>query len=355
MNRFVLCMLPFCLYTWNALFAETAERVHIENGVVVLCTPTIIRSVRFLLHVRGIERVGLRNHFYLMPDDLPGLMDLSRMSRFPSAWTVKGKTLKCIFPDVVRDAMGRIAFGMLTVDDVTDCEKKTGYYNFVGKNKASDGIMVYKYLDRSVPDVSSCDFGDCSLSDFRTEVIWYGLDGVNFIVRVPIAKKSLLYDQNIEWVPCVNPVAFRWKEFRFTGTEGPRVCLEELHSQDIPPDGYSPIGCVRVVGKRILCDDPMVKLPTGAEWLIWEENNGNYRLCQMRGGRWSVYQGAARKDAPKTIVVNNDANAVFLSYSIRVNPANVDRSLEAIIGFLRTRNALTLGERPVEETAHDTN
>ena len=132
--------------------------------------------------------------------------------------------------------------------------------------------------------------------------------------------------------------ALRWL---LAGGQADTVRDEKItHSEDFPPDGFSPVGSVRIAGKRVLSDDPKATFPKDADWLIWEKDGDAYRLCQMREGRWSVCKDVPRKDAPKTIVINNDSNTVFLLYSMGIDAEDVDGSLKKLVAFLRARGEL---------------
>ena len=60
----------------------------------------------------------------------------------------------------------------------------------------------------------------------------------------------------------------------------------------------------------------------------------------MQDGRWSVCGDAPRNDAPKIIVINNDADTVFLSYTIGIDYADVEGTMKKIVDVLRKRGIL---------------
>ena len=116
--------------------------------------------------------------------------------------------------------------------------------------------------------------------------------------------------------------------------------MKTINSQNVSPDGFDPVGSVRIAGKRVFSDDPKATFPGDADWLIWERSGDSRRLCKMQDGRWSVCGDAPRNDAPKIIVINNDADTVFLSYTIGIDYADVEGTMKKIVDVLRKRGIL---------------
>ena len=342
MKQIILCV-AFSLLCGNEVsFGKDAEMVYIENGIICCRSSLTLCNAEFGLHMCETDSVGPGMHYFVRPEYPPCFKDTAVTSRFPLTWVIKDKTLKFIYPG--NDPMGRITLEIIAIDDITQPTNIRKCLDFFSEVSTAGEIKTYTYRHRNLLGFRSRTFADILLSDSRNEVLWYSLGDTNFIARIPLAREYA-YDQNNVWVPCTNPVKFRWMEFRYTGWDtgwdSYRERLECLHSQDIPSDGFTPVGSVRISNKRVLCDDPKAIFPKEADWLIWEKNGDNCRLCQMRGGQWSVCQDMTRKDAPRTIVVNNDSNTVFLLYSIGMDAKDVDGSLKKIVTFLRARGALS--------------
>jgi hypothetical protein len=291
------------------------------------------------VYVHGVDQFKERRHYVVKPDLPPYYIIAQGKSRFPMAWTVKEKSLRCIFPDAASDAMNRVILGIFVVDDIVYPEKDMNRLNLRGETEVDGGGKLYCFRNRQLFGYSSGVFASNLLSDARNVVTWYALSGTNFIARVPLAQEN-----SDVWMPCAKPARFRWMDFLYTGWESYPERIVMLHSQDVVPDGFSPIGSVGVSGKKVMSDDPKAAFPKDADWLIWEESDTDNRLCQMRGGRWSVCNDAPRKDAPKTIVVNNDANMVHLLYSKVIDPKDVEGSLKSIVEYLRSRGELSPGK-----------
>ena len=316
------------------------QHVYIEDGAVNFCKPTVSREFGFGLYVFRMEFAGRQSHYCIKPDIHIGSNDSAKMLRFPFAWTIKDGALKCVYSDVFSDAMGRITLGAFIVCDMNRPKRKPGYYDFIGESCVDGEEKIYIYRDKTVCGYRSQSFSDHLLSDYGMEVMWYGFDGTKFIARIPV-RKDFVSTGDGEWMPCSSPAVFRWMEFECAAPlESVEVRLEALHSQDVSPDGFSPTGSIHVEGRRVLSDDSKASFPKDADWLIWERNGGDCRLCQMRDGQWSVCRDAPRKDAPKIIVVNNDEKSVFLSYSQEFDVGDVSNSLKRTVAYLKEHDAL---------------
>jgi hypothetical protein len=320
-------------------FGGDVECVYIDNGFVAYCNQLAPRAMEHEVYVHGVDQFKERRHYVVKPDLPPYYIIAQGKSRFPMAWTVKEKSLRCIFPDAASDAMNRVILGIFVVDDIVYPEKDMNRLNLRGETEVDGGGKLYCFRNRQLFGYSSGVFASNLLSDARNVVTWYALSGTNFIARVPLAQEN-----SDVWMPCAKPARFRWMDFLYTGWESYPERIVMLHSQDVVPDGFSPIGSVGVSGKKVMSDDPKAAFPKDADWLIWEESDTDNRLCQMRGGRWSVCNDAPRKDAPKTIVVNNDANMVHLLYSKVIDPKDVEGSLKSIVEYLRSRGELSPGK-----------
>lgn len=327
-----------CFFCGNVAFGGDAEIVYIDSGLISYCQSSNVNNAVVALCVREIAFTETRKH-YLLGSTYPSYTKGSpAISRFPSAWMMKGKTLKIVFPDVIHDAMNSITFGTLTVDDITLPGNDSD--NSVDQAETYGEVKIYRHRPRQLFGCRAGAFTVDLLRDSRNEILWYGFSDTNFIARLPLTKE-LVDNLGDIWMPCASPDMFRWMEFRYTGWDSYKDDLEILHSEDFRPDGgFAPIGSVRIAGKRVLSDDPKATFPKDADWLIWEKDGDAYRLCQMREGRWSVCKDASRMDAPKVIVINNDSNTVFLLYSLSMNAEDVDGSLQKIISFLKNRGAL---------------
>lgn len=320
-------------------FGGDIECVYIDNGFVAYCNQLAPRAMEHEVYVHGVDQFKERRHYVVKPDLPPYYIIAQGKSRFPMAWTVKEKSLRCIFPDAASDAMNRVILGIFVVDDIVYPEKDMNRLNLRGETEVDGDGKLYCFRNRQLFGYSSGVFASNLLSDARNVVTWYALSGTNFIARVPLAQEN-----SDVWMPCAKPARFRWINFLYTGWESYPERIVMLHSQDVVPDGFSPIGSVGVSGKKVMSDDPKAAFPKDADWLIWEESDTDNRLCQMRGGRWSVCKDAPRKDAPKTIVVNNDANMVHLLYSKVIDPKDVEWSLKSIVEYLRSRGELSPGK-----------
>ncbi len=315
-----------CIFGGAIVSASGADIVYVDSGVTSYCRSPQARDAVAELYVRSTTP-DARLHYYLWPAQWLYTNKPPSIVRFPLAWTIIGKTCRIVLPNVIDDAMNRTMLEVLKVDDMTLPEKNP---SLAAKDVGHCGdARRYGLLSCRLNGCMSGAFTVDLLEDARCEIVWHGFSGSSFIARLPLSKELAGTPGDI-WKPCANPAVFRWMEFHYTGWESGENDLKPLASQDVPPDGFSPVACVRIAGKRVISDAPGARFPSGADWLIWEKYGDTGRLCQMRGGRWSVYQEATRTDAPQTIVINNDTDTVFLLYSLSVAPADVESSIDKI-------------------------
>ena len=344
MKTTILFAILFCFFLGNIAFGDDAESVYIDSGLISYCRSSYVNHAVVTLFVRSIASEKTPKDYFLgstYPTYFP--RDVPQMLRFPLAWSVENSTLRVITPDVVSSAMNNVMFQFLMIEDISMPDKDLSNRVHEVYTEHHDDTTVHHHspvrprLGAWVSGAFSVNF----LRDSRNVIIWYGFSGTNFIVRFPLTKELVDHSGDV-WMPCASPAVYRWMEFRYAGWDSDGNDLTVLHSEDFPPDGFSPVGSVRIAGKRVLSDDPRATFPSDADWLIWEKDGDAYRLCQMRGGRWSVSKDAPRTDAPKIIVINNDTNTVFLLYSMEMNANDVGGSLEKVVAFLKSRGALQL-------------
>lgn len=339
----------FCLCWGNVVFGGDAEVVYVDSGLASYCFSPGEKDAAVELYIRDIASEEVRKHC------LPGTLypakrreSASYVARFPLAWSLNNKMLRILFPNLHIDAIGRVSFLIwetkdISVPDINPYGTSPNDFHPSKAYTAQDGVTIYnEWHGRGshFQALSSKPFAFAQ-SKKNPKIAWYDLDGTHVIARLPFA-----YTESLAWEPCTTPLFFQWIESRFSVEldgfiQADTVRDEKItHSEDFPPDGFSPVGSVRIAGKRVLSDDPKATFPKDADWLIWEKDGDAYRLCQMREGRWSVCKDVPRKDAPKTIVINNDSNTVFLLYSMGIDAEDVDGSLKKLVAFLRARGEL---------------
>ena len=342
----------------GAITCDASEVVYIDAGLAGCCVAPDVKRAAVELTLYDIDSGKTRKRV------LPGTIapvehrdSAAALARFPLAWSLVNKKLRILFPDIHSDSVGRIIFLLWTDLDVLSSFNKM-------PEEAPNGIQLPKGYARQNGVVTydemvvhGAHFQILSSGPFAVglipkrlngaspEIIWYDLDNANIVVRMPLVGAD---DQT--WMPCLSPKLFRWSEFQFEALRNVVLERESIRwvtsngSQDIPTDSYSPVGSARITGRLVMSDDPKAEFPKDADWVIWEESDTDNRLCQMRGGRWSVCNDAPRKDAPKMIVVNNDANMVHLLYSKVIDPKDVEGSLKSIVEYLRSRGELSPGK-----------
>ena len=353
-NAVLLLSFVFSLALASAHAGEV-ELVYIDAGLACHCKSSAVKNAAVELSLYDIGSGIVRKRW------LPGSLspversDASCILRFPLAWSLSNKKLRILFPDLRTDAVGRIAFRVWGEEDVT-----SPHGGLKSAFAMQDGVAIYNELpQRGGPlYVLGSEPFALAFSQFeKTPVnIWYALDDTNVIARLPFATAG-----SYEWRPCTLPSHVRWEEVAFRLDFWPvpndRISVWDERvdwSQDVSPDGFSPIGSVHLAGKRISCDDPRVCFPKDAEWLIWEQKDAACRLSLIRvGGWWSVCKDAPRKDAPKIVVVNNDEKSVFLSYSQEFDTSDVSNSLKRILFYLKEfeKNSKGEGGEPVRSAA----
>ena len=196
-------------------------------------------------------------------------------------------------------------------------------------------------------------------NDFsRVKNLWCAMSGTNLIARLPYEEtpryelsdsartekkgKSILensaYGESPKplylWWPTEKPNMFSWMEIQMNENTPSTDRFSVVHIEDIRPDGFDPVGAVRIAGKAVRTDAAESLFPKDADWLIWEKNtNGVTRLCQMKGGRWTPVREVSR--APQTIVVDNDTETVYLLYDFAIDRAEIDDSLRRLASLLK--------------------
>ena len=326
--------------------------VYIDAGVAAYCDSPAVKDAAVELSLYDIAsgRMCKRR--------LPGTLSLSSNSaaspvlQFPLAWSLSGKRLSILFPNANIDSVGRIVFLVWADNDTssfasklqTDCAND-GFPPSTAFT-VTNGIAIYNEwhgrgsLFQPLSSIPFAFVNSCNQEEKHT--IWYDIDGTNIVARFPFANAN-----SSAWQPCATPVYFRWSEFQFAALYNEVLKHESIRgaaakgSLDVPADSFSPFGSVRITGRRVMSDNPNADLPADADWLIWEKGIDGYRLSKIRDGRWSACLGVGCLAAPKTIVVNNDSNTVFLLYSIDVDKEDIKGSFAKIVKFLQSSDAST--------------
>ena len=207
--------------------------------------------------------------------------------------------------------------------------------------------VVHVLSDRNAdarPDLLRSDFSSSwAISDPSNKVIWSALDGCHWITRMPLWIRN-----SKAWRPCIRPGVYRWGQGKIdfskfsNGTEELRVC-----DVDFDGNGFNPCTAVYVASRNVLSDNPRFAVPDEADWLIWERDGEKSRLCKMHDGKWSIVSDAPCADVPGVIVVNNDENIVFLSFSLKFDDGDVDASMRRVVTHLREQGALHLNRLKV--------
>ena len=337
------------LFGGGAALGSNPDVVYIDHGLVGYCSSPEVKNAAVKFSLYDVNSGSTRTRF------LPGSLfptqrrdSSSYVARFPLAWSLADKKLSIIFPNLSLDAVGRVAFLIWTdkdVTDTTDNRYEAGVNSFHPQKAftVDNGIVVYnEWHGRGahLGLLSSQPFA-VAPKEGTPQVAWYDLDNTSIVAQLPFA-----HAESSDWEPCVSPLFVRVTEMRLPQErEGVLYAASlrdavSLNSQDIPPDGFMPVGSARTAGRRVLSDDPKAAFPNESDWLIWEKSGDACRMCQMRDGRRSVCKDAPRKDAPKTIVVNNDTKTVCVLYSLTIDSADVDGSLKRLVDYLRSLGAL---------------
>lgn len=326
--------------------------VYVDAGVMAYCDSPSVKDAAVELTLYDIASWQIRRRW--LPGSVFPIEGSATMciSRFPLAWSLSDRKLRILFPNVHIDSIGRMVFFVWTDKDITPLsgnrqEERINGFQPSSAFTVTNNIAIYnEWHGRGVKlqPLTSLPF---VCNSFRAQEgqqnIWYDLDDTNVVVRFPFAKAD-----SSAWQPCAEPYFVRWSEFQFTTSYNETLKHESIlrmtvkGSQNVTMDSFVPVGSVRIAGRRVMSDDPNADFPEKAEWLIWEKDGNDYRLCQIRDGRWTVYRETTRKVVPKTIVVNNDSNVVVLLYSEYVDPKDVRASLEKIVRVIRACGALTL-------------
>ena len=169
---------------------------------------------------------------------------------------------------------------------------------------------------------------------------WYAVGEFGIIARRPLAG---LRNQ---WSPAGSDISFQWAdhEWNSKAVRSHAISDMELRAGDTV---FDPAGGVCLVGKTVLSDSPRFAVPGEADWLIWERDGEKSRLCKMHDGKWSIVRDAPCADVPGVIVVNNDENIVFLSFSLKFDDGDVDASMRRVVTHLREHGALHLNRLKV--------
>ena len=311
----------------------TAEPItlYVDAGMMFCCQraeqiDTLARL--FLLDLSSHEirsRPITRDYPFWHPSDVSA----AYVDRFPRAWTVANGRLTVLYPDFFSSATGNMCFRKMTIWNLKAFCGNDPAWNMRTKSSDDEGPGALGFMS-SIP--FPCIKGK-DASELATP--WYAIGEKGVVVRLPWARKAK------HWSPRDPVVRNDWREVSWKLSLQSRECAGGLTGFD----GYNPIAGVYVLAKTVLMDGGDFAAPEQAEWLIWERKGDECRLCQMRDGRWSVCENASRKDIPKIIVVNNDENSVFLSFSQEFDMGDVSNSLMRTVAYLKARGALHL-DRP---------
>lgn len=317
----------------------------VDESVVVHCRKVMEPNVLGELFLYDLfknvakKRIITRDYPYWSPEDVPK----SYVNRFPRAWNIVNGVLTIVYPDFFSSATADVLFQRMTMTELEAFCEDDAKWN----TRTSCVEIDSRGLDFMASGPFPI-FQGRGLTVRELSLPWYAIGDAGMVVRLPSDR---LPSYGIHrWSPEGRTISNLWVEVSWDGSiqshenRGALTCF----------DGFYPVAGVCILGKNVRSDIADFIAPGKADWLIWERKDDEYRLCQMRDGRWSVCESASRKDAPKIIVVNNEEKSVFLSFSLEFDAGDVSNSIKRTIAYLKEHDVLH-PERPKLSSRAPTN
>ena len=325
--------LLFLFFSFSCLTgkAKTVETVYVDGSFLFYSHFTGTSNTVSAVYSSDLQNNQVQVKYRIQPS-FPIFLSRADLlqHRVPFGWTLAGHSLRFVILDTASDSLGRISLASLYVEDAL----RPNQEGQIQRGSAVSSVLpVFKVKRKQISGCSSVPFSNRRLKNPDNRILWYSLDGTNFLARLP---QSPQWENRVLhlWSPENESGIFVWIEYLISEPENPKCSLSPLHANLISPDGFDPVGAVRIAGKAVRTDAAESLFPKDADWLIWEKNtNGVTRLCQMKGGRWSPVREVPR--APQTIVVDNDTETVHLLYDFAIDRADIDGSLRRLASLLK--------------------
>ena len=304
--------------------------LYVDEGAIIFCRnenrADVLSDVSFfdIEVAREVKTRALKLEYPILdPDEVSPLY----ARRFPRAWHVEKGVLSILFPDFLASAIGDIYIKLATVRNVSGFCAESANWNSTGLDYrvSTEGAGCLASIPFAVPLARRHGFAELMAP-------WYALGEKSLVSRLPYDGKGL------QWSPLCAETCYGWGEF-VLGVNVSQSC-QSVAERQTSCDSYNPVAGVWVLGKNVVSDNPRFVLPSGADWLIWECGEKTSRICKMKEGRWSVVTNASCEDVPSLIVVNNDENSVFLSFSFKFDENDMSASMRGVTAYLMEHDVL---------------
>ena len=304
--------------------------LYVDEGAIIFCRnenrADVLSDVSFfdIEVAREVKTRALKLEYPILdPDEVSPLY----ARRFPRAWHVEKGVLSILFPDFLASATGDIYIKLATVRNVSGFCAESANWNSTGLDYrvSTEGAGCLASIPFAVPLARRHGFAELMAP-------WYALGEKSLVSRLPYDGKGL------QWSPLCAETCYGWGEF-VLGVNVSQSC-QSVAERQTSCDSYNPVAGVWVLGKNVVSDNPRFVLPSGADWLIWECGEKTSRICKMKEGRWSVVTNASCEDVPSLIVVNNDENSVFLSFSFKFDENDMSASMRGVTAYLMEHDVL---------------
>ncbi len=324
----------FLFLVMALLQTPTQARIHFiyrDHRVLLFCREEY--TLAMLASVYAYNPQTEKSFRYGVRGDFPVFIH-PESNLFSIGWAMDNHQMILVYPNPDADAMGRVVYFTIQLEPLLFLEKMKS--DDSRQFREENNFPICLQMENPLGGCSSSVFSASNCSDPQYQVCWNAFSGAFLLARFPQIRRPTSSVETLGWTPSKKPVCYSWTEFSYDvlSESFGKQNLKPLHTNLVSPDGFDPVGAVRIAGKAVRTDAVEPLCPKDADWLIWEKNtNGVTRLCQMKSGRWSPVREVPR--APQTIVVDNDTETVHLLYDFAIDRADVDGSLRRLASLLK--------------------
>ena len=321
----------------NSSILETIEKIVINNAYIHCSQGSTKPKEAVSLHVFDVlTNETVKYH-------VPGctckiFQDSEPPVFFPKTWTVGHSKASFLFPLVDIDSMGRTIF-YLWDKDIEDfllphtiksnTEKQENHGETFSEFSRRRWQGNYLYF------MSSMEFAATRLNQDRLH-LWYALSGEELLLHVPLSSEN---GTSNRWMVGDSPPYFGWA--RCFPAKVPRgqtgIPFLSVH----PSDGTTPLFGVRVAEKEVYLEGEKRRFDHAFDWLVqFKRQDGTCFWRSLDAGNSWKDVDLENGKTPKTVIVNNDSNYIYISSDLSVDSKDVPKSLSAIADGLRERKLL---------------
>lgn len=166
--------------------------------------------------------------------------------------------------------------------------------------------------------------------------LWYALSGEELLLHVPLSSEN---GTSNDWLIAENPPFFGWA--RCFPAKVPRGQTSIPFFTVHPNDGVTPLFGIKVAEKEIYQDGRKHRFDHTFDWLVlFKRRDGTSFWRSLNADNSWKDIDLENGKTPKTVIVNNDSNYIYVSSDLSVDSNDVPKSLSVIADGLRERKLL---------------